>query len=57
MSTLTAIRYNASIRALYQRLCLSGKAKMVAVIACARKLLTILNAIARTGTPWKLEAA
>lgn len=53
MSTLTAIRHNPAIRKFYLRLRESGKLKMVALIACMRKLLTVLNAILRDKTPWK----
>lgn len=52
MATLTAVRFNAVIRAFYQRLVHAGKPKKVALVASMRKLLTILNAIARSGTPW-----
>jgi transposase len=52
MATVTAVRFNATIRAMYERLVDAGKAKKVALIACARKLLTILNAMARTNTRW-----
>ena len=48
MSTLTATRYNPIIRAHYQRLLEAGKLKKVALVACMRKLLTILNAMARS---------
>jgi transposase len=47
MATLTATRYNATIRTFYQRLLAAGKHKKVALIACMRKLITHLNAIAR----------
>jgi len=47
MATLAATRYNAPIRAFYQRLVAAGKLKKVALIACMRKLITHLNAIAR----------
>lgn len=57
MATVTAVQFNPTIQAMYTRLLAAGKAKKVALIACARKLLTILNAMARTNTPWKLEAA
>lgn len=50
MATLTAARHNPVIRAHYQRLVAAGKLKKVALIACMRKLLTILNAMARTHT-------
>jgi transposase len=52
MPTLTAIKYNPQIKAFYQRLCLAGKAKMTAVIACMRKLLIILNAMIRKKQCW-----
>lgn len=55
MATMNAIRYNDQIRAFYERLLAAGKAKKVAMIACARKLLTILNAIAISGEPYKPE--
>jgi len=41
------------IRAYYQRLLVAGKLKKVALTACMRKMLTILNAMVRTGTPWR----
>jgi transposase len=47
MATLTATRHNAPIRAFYERLVAAGKLKKVALIACMRKLITHLNAIAR----------
>jgi transposase len=50
MATLTAARHNPLIRAHYQRLVAAGKLKKVALVACMRKLLTILNAMARTHT-------
>ncbi len=56
MATITATKWNPRIRAMYQRLVAAGKAPKVALIACARKLLTILNAMMRTNTPWRLEA-
>ena len=48
MATLTAIRYNARIKPVYERLLAAGKAKKVAIVACMRKLLIILNAMVRT---------
>lgn len=56
MATLVATRYNPVIRDFYQRLCGTGKAKKVALTACMRKLLTILNAILKHRTPWSYEA-
>ena len=52
MATLAAIRFNAVIKPFYGRLIEAGKPKKVAIVACMRKLLTILNAIVRTGTDW-----
>jgi len=52
MAALSAIRHNASIRRFWQRLRENGKVSRVAIVACMRKLLTILNAIVRTGHPW-----
>lgn len=52
MAALTASRYNPIIKVFYQRLVAAGKPKKVALTACARKLLVILNAIARAGKPF-----
>lgn len=52
MATLTAVRYNAPLKACYERLLAAGKRKKVALVACMRKLLTILNAIAKQGSTW-----
>ncbi len=52
MAALVAARYNPVIKAFYQRLIAAGKPKKLALTACARKLLTILNAMARTGKPF-----
>jgi transposase len=53
MATLAATQHNAVIRAFYQRLCAAGKENKVALTACMRKLLTILNAIIKHRTPWR----
>lgn len=53
MATLTARRCNPVIRAFYERLTAAGKPYKVAMTACMRKLLTILNAIVRDGTSWQ----
>ena len=45
------------IRAFYQRLSQAGKAKKLALTACMRKLLTILNAMLKSGTPWRAAAS
>ena len=52
MGTLAGIRWNPVLAAMYQRLRAAGKAFKVAMTACMRKLLTILNAMIRTQTPW-----
>jgi transposase len=56
MATLSATRSNPLIRSFYQRLCQLGKPKKVALVACMRKLLTILNAMMRHRKQWKLAA-
>jgi transposase len=55
MPTLVAVRHNPKIRTFYQHLLRQGKPKMVALVACMRKLLTILNTIIRNQTDWKLN--
>jgi transposase len=52
MATLSAMRYNPVIAPMYQRLLALGKPKKVAMVACMRKLLTIVNAMMRDGTSW-----
>lgn len=52
MSALVASRRNPVLRCFYQRLLEAGKPKKVALIACVRKLLTILNTMASTGIHW-----
>jgi transposase len=52
MSTLTAIRFNPVIRAFYERLVARGKLKKVAIVACMRKLLSILNCMLKDNTAW-----
>lgn len=52
MGATVAARHNATLRAFYQRLVATGKAKKAAIVAVARKLLTILNAILRDAKPW-----
>lgn len=57
MGTIVASRYNPVIRAFYQRLRKAGKPAKVALTACMRKLLIILNAMMRTQTRWHLGIA
>jgi len=52
MAALVATRYNPVLRVFYQRLCAAGKPKKVALTACMRKLLTILNAMLKHHHPW-----
>jgi transposase len=53
LAALSAIRCNPPLRAFYQHLLAAGKPKMVALIAVARKILTILNAMLRDKKPWQ----
>jgi transposase len=53
MATLVAVRRNAVLKAHYDALVARGRPKKVALIACIRRLLGILNAIVRTKTPWQ----
>ena len=55
MAALVAARHNNVIRAFYQRLVAAGKPKKVALVACMRKLLSTLNTMVRTQTPWNGE--
>lgn len=57
MGALVATRHNPAIRIFYLRLLDMGKSKKLALIACARKLLTILNAMTRAGTAWTDQTA
>lgn len=56
MATLSAVRYNPVIAEFYQRLLRGGKTKKVALVACARKLLVILNAMVRDQRTWAPSA-
>jgi transposase len=55
MAALAAIRHNPTIKALFARLSAAGKPFKVAITACMRKLLVILNAMARTRTHWTIR--
>jgi transposase len=57
MAALVATRFNPAIRAFYQRLVQAGKPKKLALTAAMRKLVVILNAILRTGAPWRAVGA
>jgi transposase len=52
MAALVATRFNPVIKSFYNRLVAVGKPKKVALVACMRKLLTILNAMVKVGKPW-----
>lgn len=52
MSATVAATHNAPIAALYQRLSAKGKEHKVAIVACMRKLITVLNAMVRDGKAW-----
>jgi len=53
MATLVGVRHNPVLKAYYERLLAAGKRKKVALVACMRKLLTVLNAIAKHGSIWR----
>lgn len=53
MATLSASRHDPTIKAFYERLVLAGKPKKVALVACMHKLLTIINAVIKSGKPWQ----
>ena len=53
MAALSATRYEPTIKAFYQRLLQAGKAKKLALTACMHKLLTIINAVIKSGKPWQ----
>jgi len=57
MAALVAARFNPVVRAFYQKLLAAGKPKKVALTACMRKLLTILNAMLKHHTPWQPDLA
>lgn len=57
MAALVGVRYNPALKAFYQRLVRAGKAKKVALTACMRKLLTILNAMLKHHTAWNPQNA
>ncbi len=56
MAALSAKKHNPVIRNFYERLIHQGKQKKVALTACMRKLIVILNAMMRTNQPWRVQA-
>lgn len=57
MAVLVGIRHNKQIKQFYDRLCAQGKLKKVALTACMRKLLTIMNAMIKNDQPWSFSMA
>ena len=57
MAVLSAIQYNPVIREFYQRLMAQGKHAKVALTACMRKMITILNAMVRDNRTWEQSYA
>ena len=57
MAALSAVRFNSVLNAFYLRLLNQGKPKKVALVACMHKLLSILNAICKSGQPWQEDFA
>jgi transposase len=55
MATLAAVKHNPVLKQFYQRLIAAGKPKKVALVACMRKLLVILNAMIRDGACWDAQ--
>ncbi len=55
MATLSAVKHNPVLKQFYRRLIAAGKAPKVALVACMRKLLVILNAMVRDRTTWKQQ--
>ena len=52
MAVQSAVRFNPALKVVYDRLVAAGKAKKVALVACMRKLLGVLNAVVRDRKPW-----
>ena len=57
MAAVVAVRWNPTIRAFHDRLVAAGKPPKVALVACMHKLLTILDAMVRSGDAWRERAA
>ena len=57
LAALVASRHNPVIRDFYERLRAAGKPKKLALVACMRKLLTVLNSMLRNRKPWSLQPA
>ena len=57
MATVSAIKHNDAIKVFSDRLKMAGKPPKVVIVACMRKLLTIMNAMLKNNTPWNAETA
>ncbi len=57
MAARSAVRFNPVLRAVYHRLLEAGKPRKVALVACMRKLIIILNAMVRDQRPWTAPLA
>lgn len=57
MAAFVGMRYNSKLKTFFARLKQQGKPSKVALTACMRKLLTILNTLVRTGQMWNVEAS
>ena len=55
MAALVAIRFNPRMKKIYDKLLAKGKLKKVAIVAVMRKMIIIMNAIIKNGTPWQSE--
>lgn len=56
MATLVGVRHNPSLMSTHRRLVAAGKPEMVALVACCRKLLVILNTMLKNNEPWRAPA-
>jgi transposase len=56
LAAMSAIRHNAAMKSFYQRLINAGKAKKVAIVAVARKLIVVVNAMVKNNTQWREPA-
>jgi transposase len=57
MAMMSAIQCNPVFKAKYEQLVASGKLKKIAIIACVRKMIVILNSMLRDGKKWELQQA
>lgn len=57
MAMMSAIQSNAKFKSIYTRLVKAGKPKKVALVACMRRMITILNTMVKNGTVWDEQLA